>query len=197
MEFIQALKNRKSVYNINKEVAVEDHTIIDMISDIVLNTPSAYNSESQRVVLLLGEKHDLFWDIVTEEIKKVVQPEDFPKSKEKMDSFKNGYGTVLFFDNFEVTEGLTMKFPLYKKNFLKWAEQQLGMLESNVWVGLESLGLGASLQHYNELVEKRVKEEFSLPDNFVLDAQMPFGNIVEKPSEKKHLGIEERLTILK
>ncbi len=197
MEYLQALKNRRSIYSINKEVKVEDKKIIEMISDVLLNTPSAYNSESQRVVLLFADKHDLFWDIVIEEIKKVVKPEDFPKSKAKMDGFKNGYGTVLFFDNNEVTEGLTKKFPLYKKNFLKWADQQLGMLESNVWVGLESIGLGASLQHYNELVEKRVKEVFSLPDNFVLDAQMPFGNIVEKPSEKKHLSIEERLTILK
>lgn len=197
MEYLQALKNRRSIYSINKEVKVEDKKIIEMISDVVLNTPSAYNSESQRVVLLLGDKHDLFWDIVIEEIKKVVKPEDFPKSKAKMEGFKNGYGTVLFFDNNEVTEGLTKKFPLYKKNFLKWADQQLGMLESNVWVGLESIGLGASLQHYNELVEKRVKLEFEIPENYILDAQMPFGNIIEIPGEKKHLSIEERLTILK
>lgn len=197
MEFLQALKNRRSVYNISKDIQVDELKIIEVISESVLNTPSAYNSESQRVVLLLGEKHDLFWDIVTEEIKKVVKPEDFSKSKEKMNGFKQGYGTVLFFDNFEVTEGLTKKFPLYKQNFLKWAEQQLGMLEGNVWVGLETLGLGASLQHYNELVEKRVKEVFDLPENYVLDAQMPFGNIIENPENKNHLPLEERMKIFK
>ena len=60
----------------------------------------------------------------------------------------------MFFDDSETTKMLTEKFPLYKENFIKWAVEQNGMLQGNVWVGLESVGLGASLQHYNELIEE-------------------------------------------
>ncbi|NFV72581.1 nitroreductase, partial [Clostridium botulinum] len=39
-------------------------------------------------------------------------------------------------------------------------------------------GFGASLQHYNELIEEDVKKEWNIPNNWKLIAQMPFGKPV-------------------
>jgi predicted oxidoreductase (fatty acid repression mutant protein) len=197
MEFLQAIKQRRSIYDINRDILVEEKQILELIETAVKYTPSAYNSESQRLAVLLGEKHDRLWEMVKEEIKKRVKPEDFAVSEKKINAFKNGYGTVLFFDDRVTTNALMEKFALYKDNFAKWAIEQNGMLQSNVWVGLESLGLGASLQHYNELIESRVKEEFGIDENWQLNAQMPFGNLVSTPDEKPKKDLAERMKILK
>jgi predicted oxidoreductase (fatty acid repression mutant protein) len=197
MEFFESLKKRRSVYNINKEVKVTEEEILNVIETAVLYTPSAYNSESQRAVVLLNDKHDLLWEIVKDEIKKVVKPEDYKVSETKINSFKNGHGTVLFFDDILTTNELMTKFPLYKDNFYRWSIEQNGMLQGNVWVGLETLGLGASLQHYNELIEKRVKEEFGIDENWQLIAQLPFGNLAEVPAEKTKKALIERLKVIK
>ncbi|MDT8336659.1 MAG: nitroreductase family protein [Candidatus Izemoplasmatales bacterium] len=197
MEFLESLKKRRSIYNINKEVKVTEDEILNIIETAVLYTPSAYNSESQRAVVLLNEKHDLLWEIVKEEIKKVVKPEDFKVSETKINGFKNGFGTVLFFDDLATTNDLMTKFALYKDNFYRWSIEQNGMLQGNVWVGLETIGLGASLQHYNELIEKRVKEEFKIDENWQLIGQMPFGNLMEVPAEKSKKALSERLKVIK
>jgi predicted oxidoreductase (fatty acid repression mutant protein) len=195
MEFLESLRKRRSIYAIDKSIGIKDQELVDFIREITLNTPSAYNSESQRVVVLLKDKHDLLWEMIKEEIKKIVKPEDYKKSEEKLNSFKAGYGTVLFFDDLNTTNALIEKFPLYKANFSKWAIEQNGMLQSNIWVGLESLGIGASLQHYNELIEERVKKEFNLDKNWSLNAQMPFGKILVQPEEKQNKDIKERVLV--
>ena len=195
MEFLESLRKRRSIYAIDKSIGIKDQELVDFIREITLNTPSAYNSESQRVVVLLKDKHDLLWEMIKEEIKKIVKPEDYKKSEEKLNSFKAGYGTVLFFDDLNTTNALIEKFPLYKANFSKWAIEQNGMLQSNIWVGLESLGIGTSLQHYNELIEERVKKEFNLDKNWSLNAQMPFGKILVQPEEKQNKDIKERVLV--
>lgn len=196
MEFFESLRNRRSIYAIDKFVEIKKEEILEVIEEAVKYTPSAFNSESQRVVVLFDKKHDEFWEMVKAAIKRVVKPEDFPKSEEKINAFKNGYGTVMFFDDSETTKMLTEKFPLYKDNFIRWAIEQNGMLQSNVWVGLEQAGLGASLQHYNELVEEEVKKAFGINENWKLSAQMPFGRVLEVPGEKPKKNLSERLVVL-
>ena len=49
------------------------------------------------------------------------------------------------------------------------------MLQLAVWSMLRELNVGASLQHYNPVIDARVKEIFDIPENFKLVAQMPFG----------------------
>ncbi|PKK94902.1 MAG: nitroreductase [Tenericutes bacterium HGW-Tenericutes-5] len=196
MEFFASLKNRRSIYAIDKQVEVKREDILKVVEEALKFTPSAFNSESQRVVVLFDKKHDEFWEMVKAAIKRVVKPEDFPTSEAKINAFKNGYGTVMFFDDSETTKMLTEKFPLYKENFIKWAVEQNGMLQGNVWVGLESIGLGASLQHYNELIEAEVKKEFGINKNWTLNAQMPFGRVLEIPGEKPKKDLKERLVVL-
>lgn len=72
------------------------------------------------------------------------------------------------------------------------------MLQISIWEGLRELGIGASLQHYNPLIDKRVKEKFGLEDNYKILAQMVFGGIVEEPEAKeKETDIDMRVSIVK
>lgn len=197
MSNVEALKTRRSFYNINKDILVSEETILSLIEETVKYTPSAFNSESQRVVVLLNEKHEQVWEMVKAAIKKLVPENEFKKSEDKINAFKAGYGTILFFDDAKTTEALIEKFPLYKANFLKWAIEQNGMLQGNVWVGLSEMGIGASLQHYNELIEEQVKTAFNIDKSWTLQAQMPFGNIVTRPDVKPKKSLSERMVVLK
>jgi len=197
MEFVDYLKQRRSIYALGAEISLADAEIEQLISGIIENTPSAFNSQSQKVLLLFGESHHRLWDIVGQELKKIVPEADFPRSKANIDSFRKARGSVVFFDDEGITKNLMERFPLYKHNFPVWAEQQNGMLQTNIWVALSNLAIGGSLQHYNELIEAEVKRTFAVPEGWRLIAQMPFGSIKEIPEAQPRVPITERLIVKK
>lgn len=196
-EFYTAVEKRRTFYGISKETSISDDRIKEIIEHALKNTPSAFNSQSARIVLLLGEHHDKLWDITKEALRKIVPNDKFATTEEKINSFRNGYGTVLFFEDNSVIESLQEKFTAYKDNFPKWSQQSSGMHQYVIWVSLEIEGLGVSLQHYNELIENDVKKEWNIPDSWGLIAQMPFGKPTAQPGEKQMLPLQERIRIYK
>ena len=191
--FYEALKERRSIYAISKESGVSNERIQEVINEAVLHTPSAFNSQSARVVVLFGENHNKLWDITEASLKKIVPEENFAPTKEKIDSFRNGYASVLFFEDQNVVKNLQEQFSLYKDNFPVWSQQSSGMLQYVIWTALVVEGLGASLQHYNELIEEDVAKEWSIPSGWKLVAQMPFGKPVSGAGEKEFLPLDERV----
>lgn len=196
-DFFTAVADRRSFYGISKEAVVSDDKIKEIIEHAVKHTPSAFNSQSTRVVLLLGKEHDKLWDITMEALRKIVPADNFSSTEDKINSFKNGYGTVLYFEDNSVIESLQKQFALYKDNFPIWSQQTSGMHQFVIWTALEIEGFGASLQHYNELIENDVKKEWSIPENWKLIGQMPFGKPTAKPDEKQFSPLEERIKVFK
>lgn len=192
-DFYTALKERRTYYGINKEVQVSDEKIKEIVEFAVKYTPSAFNSQTARLVVLLGEAHNKLWDITTETLRKVVGDNDFSGTQQKMDSFKSGYGTVLYFEDEAIVKSLQEKFAAYAENFPIWSHQASGMHQLVVWTALEAEGLGASLQHYNPLIDDKVKTEWNVPANWKLIVQMPFGNPTAAPGEKEFQPLEERV----
>ena len=191
--FYEALKERRSIYAISKESGVSNERIQEVINEAVLHTPSAFNSQSARVVVLFGENHNKLWDITEASLKKIVPEENFAPTKEKIDSFRNGYASVLFFEDQNVVKNLQEQFSLYKDNFPVWSQQSSGMLQYVIWTALVVEGLGASLQHYNELIEEDVAKEWNIPSGWKLVAQMPFGKPVSGAGEKEFMPLDERV----
>lgn len=196
-EFFSALKGRRSIYAISKNVSVSDDKIQEIVNEAVKHTPSAFNSQSARVVVLLGEQHDKFWNLTEGTLKAVVPAENFQSTADKMAGFRSGYGTVLFFEDNAVIEGLQSQFELYKDNFPIWSQQSSGMLQLVIWTALEAEGLGASLQHYNPLIDQKVANEWNLPASWRLMAQMPFGNVEAPAGEKQFQPLEDRIKVFK
>jgi len=196
-QFIDLLKNRRSVYGINKETVISDEKIEEIVKEAVLHTPSAFNSQSSRVLLVLNEQHDKLWNLTENTLKNVVPAENFGPTAEKMAGFRAGYGTVLFFEDQAVVEGLQQQFELYKDNFPVWSNQSNGMLQLVVWTALANEGFGASLQHYNPLIDDAVKAEWNVPASWKLLGQMPFGKPTVQPGEKQFAPVENRLKVVK
>lgn len=196
-ELLEGLKTRRSYYGISKDKVVSEDKINEIVKDAVKYTPSSFNSQSARVVLLMNEQHDRFWDITMEALRKIVPQDQFASTEEKINAFKSGYGTVLFYEDQEVVEGLMTNFELYKDNFPVWSLQSSGMLQIVVWTALENEGLGASLQHYQELIDGDVKKEWNIPSSWKLLAQMPFGKPTFAPGPKEFNMKEEHLRVFK
>lgn len=194
----EALKHRRSYYAIGSKSLISDAEIEEIIDFAALHTPSAFNSQSARFVLLLGEHHKKLWEIVKETLKKVVAAPAFVTTEAKINkSFASGYGTVLFFNDRIVVEGLQKAYPLYHDKFPEWAMQSAGMQQLAVWTMLEDAGFGASLQHYNPLIDEVVTKEWKLPDSWELLAQMPFGIPSEPPAKKEFKPLEDRVKVFK
>lgn len=190
MSIIKSLANRRSYYDIDKNMPVLENEIEEKIKAVTALVPDAFNSKSARVVIVFGEKHDLLWD-------EIYNAFEGKLAREKVDSFKAGAGTVLFLYDEETVNNLQEKFIDYADNFPVWANQANGMLQLAVWSALRELKVGASLQHYNPVIDERVKELFDIPSQYKLVAQMPFGGIVSEPDPKDKEDIEQRVSIVR
>jgi predicted oxidoreductase (fatty acid repression mutant protein) len=196
-DFARAIEDRRTYYGLSKEAVVSNERIKEIVEHAVKHTPSSFNSQSARVLVLLEKEHDKFWNITMEALRKVVPAESFQATEEKINSFAGAYGTVLFYEDQNVVKALQDQYALYKDNFPVWSQQSSGMLQLVIWVALENEGYGASLQHYTELVEKEVAKEWNVPDNWKLIAQMPFGKPISEPGNKDYAPLEERVKIYK
>ena len=148
-------------------------------------------------MLLLHEHHEELWKIVKRTLRAIVPEDAFARTEEKIErSFAAGYGTVLFFEDTNVVRDLQQKFPGYAGNFPVWSEQTSAMHQLAIWTMLEDAGFGASLQHYNPLIDNEVRKRWSLPEEWRLIAQMPFGTPAGEPGEKTFKPLDERIRVL-
>ena len=117
---------------------------------------------------MFGESSQKVWDIVLGELEPLTPPDAFEATKEKIASFATGHGTILFYEDQAVVQHLQEQFALYKDNFPIWSEQSTGIAQHSVWVALSEVGLGATIQHYNPLIDEKVAELFEIPETWKL-----------------------------
>ena len=194
-EYLQALANRRTIYALDKNIKVTPERLREIVELAVQNPPSAFNSQTARAIILLENHHKILWDITTECLKERVPAEHFAGTQEKMDSFMAAAATILYYEDMNIVEGLQKQFPTYADNFPLWSMQANGMVQENVWVALELEGLGASIQHYNPLIDEKVKEAWSIPDGWKLIGQMVVGNPLAPAGEKEVADIKERVKL--
>lgn len=197
MEFLQALKNRRSIYNLGTNVNLSNEEITSIISDCLKHSPSAFNYPTTNVIIAFGEKHQQIWQITTDILKEKLakKEETFAVAQNKINKFKAGVGTILFFEDTEIINELKETYAMYAENFSRWSNQANGMLQNNIWTALSQVNIGANLQHYNPLIDDKIKELFSIPDTWKLTAQMPFGSIEAQANEKYIEDISTRLKV--
>ncbi|MGV6988262.1 nitroreductase family protein [Testudinibacter sp. P80/BLE/0925] len=194
--FNQLQKARRSIYSIGKNVELSKDSLTALIKQTVREAPSSFNSQSSRVVVLFGAEHEKLWDIVLDTLRKIVPTDAFAATETKVNSyFKAGFGTVLYFEDQDVVTGLQRQFATYAENFPIWSEQSGGMAQYAVWLALTEAGLGATLQHYNPIIDQEVAKTWGIPASWKLRAQMPFGSIEAAAGEKTYMDDEQRFKI--
>ncbi|WP_308017944.1 nitroreductase family protein [Neisseria bergeri] len=191
----QAAESRRSVYSLNKNLPVGKDEIVQIVEHAVLHTPSSFNSQSARVVVLFGEEHDKVWQFVEDALRAVVPADSFEPTAQKLKLFKAGAATILFYEDQNVVKGLQEQFPAYAANFPVWADQANAMVQYAVWTTLAAVSVGANLQHYNPLPDAAIAEAWNIPENWLLRAQMVVGGIGAPAGEKTFQPVAERLKV--
>ena len=186
---------RRSIYALNDQLPLSPLALSEVIEEVVLNTPSAFNSQSSRLVVLLGPEHQKFWALVENALRKVVPPENFDATAVKLDGFRAGAGTVLFFEDELVIRELQERFPLYAASFPLYAEQTNAMHQYALWTALADNDIGANLQHYNPVIDDAVARTWNIPASWQLRAQLVFGGIAAPAGEKTFAPVEDRLKV--
>ncbi len=195
-QLFQAMaERRRSIYALDKNTPLTSVQIDQIVEHALLHTPSSFNSQSTRIVVLHGEEHEKLWDATIEILRKIVPADNFAPTEAKLGTFKAGAGTVLFFEDTNVVKGLQEQFALYADNFPIWSHHTSAMHQYAIWTALASENVGASLQHYNPLINDFVASEWSIPDNWQLTAQLVFGGIVAPAGEKTFAPVAQRMKV--
>lgn len=194
-QFLNLIKTRRSQYALGKELAIPQEQVTQLIQETIKHTPSSFNSQSSRAVILYGKQSDLFWDIVKNELKKLVPADAFATTEQKINSFAAGAGTILFYEDQDVVKGLQEQFPSYADNFPIWSEHSSGIAQFAVWTALSELNIGASLQHYNPLPDEAAAAQWNIPASWKLRAQMPFGSNEAGFTEKQFMNDNDRFKV--
>ena len=171
-QFLDLITKRRTIYAIGKNVEQSPEYLTDLIQNAIKQSPSSFNSQSSRAVILFNGEHEKFWGFVADKLKSYAKDEESAaKTTAKMATFAAGMGTVLFFEDQNVVKGLQEQFPSYAENFPIWAEHSTAMAQFSTWTALHTEGLGASLQHYNPIVDELVHAEWDIPENWKLRAR--------------------------
>lgn len=192
---IKLFTKRRSQYALGKNVELSQEQLTQLIKEAVRQAPSSFNSQSSRAVILFGEQSDKFWELTKEALRPLVPAEAFSATENKLKSFAAGVGTVLFYEDQNVVKGLQEQFPLYADNFPVWSEHSTAIAQFAVWTALAEANVGASLQHYNPVVDEAAAKEWNIPASWVLRAQMPFGSNEGEFGTKEFMNDDERFLI--
>lgn len=193
---LEALQQRRSIYALGRQVEKNSSEIAELIQEAVRQSPSSFNSQSSRAVVLFNEHHEKFWTLVKTKLAAYAKDaESAEKTNAKIDSFIAGVGTVLFFEDQDVVKGLQENFPSYADNFPIWSEHSTAMAQLAVWTVLSQENIGASLQHYNPIVDAEVASEWDIPASWTLRAQLVFGSIEGSAKDKAYMDDAARFKV--
>lgn len=189
---IASLQKRRTQYALGRNTTLSNDQIEALIKEAIRLSPSSFNSQSSRAVILFGAASEQFWQLTADALRAIVPAEAFASTEAKLKSFAAGVGTVLFYEDQDTVKGLQEKFALYADNFPVWSEQSGGMAQLAVWTALANEGIGASLQHYNPIADEPAAKAFNVPASWKLRAQMPFGSNEAGFAEKTFIADEGR-----
>ncbi|MDM1758811.1 MULTISPECIES: nitroreductase family protein [unclassified Acinetobacter] len=196
--FLDLIKNRRTIYAIGRRVEQTPEQLTALIQNAIKQSPSSFNSQSSRAVILFNQQHEKFWQLVKEKLRSYAVDEvAATKTDTRIESFKAGFATVLFFEDLDVVKHLQDQFPLYADNFPIWSEHSTAIAQFATWTALHTEGLGGSLQHYNPIVDDQVHTEWDIPASWKLRAQFVFGSIEAPATEKTYIEDQVRFKVFK
>ena len=192
---LEAITKRRTQYVLGKNLPLSQEQTTHLIKEAIRQAPSSFNSQSSRAVILFGAESVKFWELVKDALRKIVPAEAFASTEAKLDGFAAGAGTVLFYEDQDVVKALQEQFTLYADNFPIWSEHSTGIAQFATWIALADADIGASLQHYNPVVDEAAAKAWGVPSSWKLRAQMPFGSNEAPFGDKAFIEDDTRFII--
>ena len=92
--FFSAVEARRTIYPLKNESPISDERIKEIVTMAIKHAPSAFNSQTGRVVVVLKKEHVRLWEAIMEVYKAMLPEDKYNGAKERFDMFKAAYGTV-------------------------------------------------------------------------------------------------------
>lgn len=185
--YLKAITARRTIYALKPELPPQltIGEVQSTVQEIIKHTPTSFNSQVNRAIILTGATHKKVWDQVVQSI-----PDEAGK-KRPASVRDEAYGSVIFFTDDVTTEQLQAKFPAWAAAFPQFADHSSGAAQIHTWTVLEELGLGGHLQHYNGYVKAALPSE--IPTNWSIHAQLAFGVPAAEAGDKQFNDNEVKL----
>lgn len=195
--FLDLATKRLSQYHLGSEAKHSVEEIAQYLAEVANQAPSAMNIQASRLIVLQGDDHRKFWDLIKDTQEQVLSKKMFEWFMGVYNGAVTGLGTVLFFEDRTVYETFPNPNPVARE---KVKLRNSAIMQYGTWLALTDLGYGASLQHNNlgfeEGHDRSVKELFDLPEDWELTAQMPFGSIETPATSKEKISLDTQLRLL-
>lgn len=182
---------RRSYYNITNQSTISDEQLEQLVADAIKHTPSSFNSQTSRAVLVTGEKNKQLWSALWEAHKANLKPEEVPIYQDKFDNaYSAGYGTIVFYEDQDAIDTFVANFPMVQWTIKDWSQTTNGMAQYIAWTALATHGLGANLQHFGQFGPanaEAINKFLAVPSGWKVPlALMPFGVPSGGPGNPAH-----------
>lgn len=107
---LQAFDHRRSCYNLSNKSLIPHEELKQLVQDCLNVVPSAFNTQTTRLVVLVGQHHTKLWEIVGDALRNKIGAERYASGTEsKIKAFGSAHGTIVFADDPKAVEGLRLK----------------------------------------------------------------------------------------
>lgn len=193
---VELLENRRSHYALGANTDVTAEQVAEALKVAIPHIPTAFNSQSTRMVVVSGENNEKLWTLIKDVQSKVLDEGTFNFMSGIMDGAKGAVGTVLFFEDRDAVES---GIPANDERRYVYKNHASANAQLTTWLALAELGLGANLQHFNIGYEQKfdagIRELLDLPVSWELVAEMPFGSVEQPAGERESIPADERVIL--
>ncbi|KAM6509478.1 hypothetical protein FALCPG4_017132 [Fusarium falciforme] len=93
-KFLAEIKTRRTCYSLEAKSPISDARIVEIASEVAKHTPSSFNCQATRLVILLRDEHVKFWEIAKDCFKATMPEATYQEYEKKLLQRQAGYGTV-------------------------------------------------------------------------------------------------------
>lgn len=84
-QFNSLAANRRSIYALGDNLSQTPEEIFDLVKQTIKNSPTAFNSQTVRAVVLFGKSSAKVWEIVEDALRKIAKsPDAFEKKRQRL-----------------------------------------------------------------------------------------------------------------
>lgn len=173
-QFLDFVKSRRTYYSLSDKEVLPKDKVVEVVTESLRNSPSAFNSQTSRAIILFGQAHKTYWN---ETIANALPDASKEAFAPRIAGFAKASGTVLLFEDTAVLEKYQEGAPEpYKHLFPQWGDHSSGIAQVTAWTALEAFGFGANLQHFSvQHLKESVAKKVGAPDGWRPVAELVFG----------------------
>ncbi|KAK7194248.1 hypothetical protein NESM_000339600 [Novymonas esmeraldas] len=191
VDALAAVKLARQLTSVLPQHVTRDY-LTTVVQRAVALTPSSFNSQSTRVVVLHGRMHRLFWQRLIGHTVHLAK-----EAALLTDQVVPAACTVILCEDMDVVRRMQATFPKYASLLPGHAEQASAMCELSVVSALGCDGVATLSRHHRIDLHENFHEVFTVPPSWEMRAQIACGGCGNAGYEKETLSDDHYFKIIR